>query len=128
MKTLIVHPEDETTRFLNGIYATLTSKTVIKGGITKAELQKHIDTHDRVIMLGHGSPMGLLSVNKFTDCNAYIIDNLMVESLRKKTNNIFIWCNADEFVHRHSLQGFYTGMFMSEVSEAWHYDNWDIDL
>lgn len=128
MKTLIVHPEDETTKFLTGIYATLKNKTVITGGITQFELQKHIVTHDRVIMLGHGSPMGLLSVNQFPDCDSYIIDDSMVELLRKKAENIFVWCNADEFVHQNSLHGFYTGMFISEVSEAWYYDFWDVEL
>ena len=127
MKTLIIHPSDPSTKFLTGIYATLKNKTVITGGITKAELQKHIDNHDRVIMLGHGSPMGLLSVNQFPDCGSYIIDDSMVELLRNKAKNIFVWCNSNEFVQRHSLQGFNTGMFISEVSEAWYYDYWDID-
>jgi hypothetical protein len=78
-------------------------------------------------MLGHGSPMGLLSVNQFPDCDSYIIDDSMVELLRNKAENIFVWCNANEFVHRQSLQGFYTGMFISEESEAWFYDFWDVE-
>jgi len=127
MKTLIIHPEDDTTKFLTGIYRNLADKTVITGGITKAELQKHIDDHDRVIMLGHGSPMGLLSVNQFPDCGSYIIDGSMVGLLRYKINNVFIWCDADQFVQRHSLWGFYSGMFISEVNEAWYFDYWDID-
>ena len=52
----------------------------------------------------------------------------MVESLRTKTDKIFIWCNADQFVHRHSLQGMYTGMFISEVFEAWNFKYWDNEL
>jgi hypothetical protein len=127
MKTLIIHPKDNTTKFLTGIYATLSNKTVITGGITQSELKKHIDSHDRVIMLGHGSPMGLLSVNQFPDCDSYIIDDSMVELLKNKINNVFIWCEADQFVNQHSLQGFYTGMFISEESEAWFYDFWNID-
>jgi len=127
MKTLIIHPSDPSTKFLTGIYSTLTNKTVITGDITKVELRKHIDDHDRVFMLGHGSPMGLLSVNQFPDCGSYIIDGSMVESLRNKTNNIFVWCDADQFVHQHSLQGFYTGMFISELCEAWCIDFLDID-
>jgi len=127
MKTLIIHPEDDTTKFLTGIYAPLKNKTVITGGVTNAELKKYIDNHDRIIMLGHGSPMGLLAVNRFPDCNSYIIDSSLVESLRNKSNNVFIWCNADQFVHRHSLNGFYSGMFISEISEAWIYDFWDVD-
>lgn len=128
MKTLIIHPYDPSTKFLTGIYATLKNKTVITGGITKAELLKHVNSHDRVVMLGHGSPMGLLSVNQFPDCGCYVIDGSMVEPLRNRINNVFIWCDADYFVHQHSLQGFYTGMFISEESEAWYYDLGDFEL
>ena len=38
--------------------------------------------------------------------------------LKKKDNSVFIWCNADQFVNRYNLKGFYTGMFISEVMEA----------
>lgn len=58
MKNLIIHPEDPTTTFLSPIYANLKNKTVIKGGITKSELRELIDSHDRVLMLGHGSTFG----------------------------------------------------------------------
>lgn len=89
MKTLIIHPEDDTTKFLTGIYATLKNKTVITGGVNQAELKKYIVDSERVIMLGHDSEMGLLSVNRFPNCNSYIIDYSMVESLRNKINNLF---------------------------------------
>ena len=53
MKTLIVHPEDNpSTTFLTGIYKNLDNKTVINGGITKDELRKYIQDHDRVICCG----------------------------------------------------------------------------
>ncbi len=39
-------------------------------------------------------------------------------TLEKKDNNVFIWCNADMFVDRYDLRGFYSGMFISEVGEA----------
>lgn len=57
MKTLIIHPEDPTTSFLSQIYALLTNKTIITGGITKPELWKLIESHDRTLLLGHGTPM-----------------------------------------------------------------------
>ena len=41
----------------------------------------------------------------------------MVEELSSK-ECIFIWCNADQFVSRYYLKGFYTGMFISEYGEA----------
>ena len=39
-------------------------------------------------------------------------------SFRIKTNTIYIWCNSDVFVRRHSLNGFHTGMFLSQMSEC----------
>jgi hypothetical protein len=44
----------------------------------------------------------------------------MVPILKEKDNNVFIWCNADKFVDGFKLEGFYSGMFISEVGEA-HY-------
>jgi len=95
--TLIIHPDDPSTTFLKGIYSNLKDKTIIKGGITKYKLQEKIDTHARVILCGHGSPNGLLSVGQFPDAYPYIIDDSMVSLLRTKANTIYIWCNADQF-------------------------------
>jgi hypothetical protein len=118
MKNLIIHPEDPTTEFLSAIYVNLTNKTVVKGGITKSELRELIESHDRVLMLGHGSPYGLLSQGRFPDNSLYIIDDSMVLPLKNKSNSIFIWCHTDKFVQRHGLTGLCTGMFISEVGEA----------
>jgi hypothetical protein len=41
----------------------------------------------------------------------------MVYLLRTK-EIVAIWCNADKFVERYNLKGFYTGMFISEVAEG----------
>ncbi len=103
MKTLIVHPEDKTTEFLTAIYANLNKKTVIKGGVSKSELRELIEVHDRVLLLGHGSPYGLLSRGQFSDAGLYIVDESMVTSLKNKSNSIFIWCHADQFVRKHSV-------------------------
>jgi hypothetical protein len=119
MNTLVIHPFDKSTTFLEVIYQTTPNKTVITGGISKNEVKKLIEEHDRVMMMGHGSPNGLFNINQFKDCyNGYIIDNEMVNLLSKKDNNVYIWCNADKFVDQHWLKGFYSGMFISEVGEA----------
>jgi hypothetical protein len=118
MRTLIVHPKDPSTTFLNVVYKNIPNKTVIDGGISKSELVDLIESHDRVMMMGHGSPGGLFAVGEFTDKSAYIIDQSIVPSLLKKDNNVFIWCNADKFVEVYGLKGFYSGMFISEVGEA----------
>jgi hypothetical protein len=81
MKTLIIHPKDPTTRFLCGIYDTIPNKTVIDSGITKDHLRKHIQDHDRILMMGHGSPAGLFGVGQFNTEDIYIIDDSMVELL-----------------------------------------------
>jgi len=130
MKTLIIHPEDPTTDFLSQIYARLTNKTVIRGDISKSEIPKLIESHDRVLMLGHGSPNGLLSIDMFPDAGSYIIDDSMVLSLKNKTNCLFIWCHANQFVQRHGLSGLYSAMFISEVGEGLFYGfddvNWNM--
>jgi hypothetical protein len=122
MKTLIVHPEDRSTDFLKPIYENVSDATIIHGGVSKAQIKQLITEHDRIMMMGHGSPSGLFSCAKFggdNDYSAFIIDQTMVEELSSK-ECIFIWCNADQFVTKHNLKGLYSGMFISEVGEA-HY-------
>jgi hypothetical protein len=116
-KTLIIHPDDRSTDFLKPIYEHITNATIFVSG-TKEHVYSEISKHDRVIMLGHGSPWGLFSVGQFDSGNGLIIDNSAVHLLSQKKDNIYIWCNADQFVNRHELKGFYSGMFISEVSEA----------
>lgn len=120
MKTLVIHPKDDTTFFLDIVYRNIEDLTLITGGVSKDYVREQIKSHDRVMMMGHGSPGGLFSVGQFDHCNGYIIDASMVELLKEKDNSIFIWCNADKFVERYDLKGFYTGMFISEVGEAYY--------
>jgi hypothetical protein len=115
MRTLIIHPEDKTTDFLTPIYSNIKA-TVIRGGVTKYEVNEQIKQHDRILMMGHGSPMGLFSVGKFYG-SSYVIDGHTVQHLKDK-ECIFIWCNADRFVEANNLKGLYSGMFISEVGEA----------
>lgn len=113
-KTLIIHPKDSSTDFLKPIYEDIPYKTVISGGLTRLHVLSEIKSHDRIIMMGHGSPIGLFGIN--FDCT-YIIDELAAEFLRGK-ENYFIWCYASDFVKKNKLNGFSTGMFISETSEA----------
>jgi hypothetical protein len=90
MKNLIIHPEDYTTQFLSQIYALLSNRTVIDGGVTKSELRKLIICHNRVSMLGHGTPDGLMSVCQFPEAGFHIVDDSMAVLLRNKTTGIYI--------------------------------------
>ena len=126
MRTLVIHPEDLSTEFLTPIYANLQDKTVMQGGISKAEVQGLIETHERVIMLGHGAPYGLLNPRRFPGAGLFIVDGSMVSTLKNKSSCIYIWCHAADFLKNYSLSGLCSGMFISEVSEAEMYGFEDI--
>jgi hypothetical protein len=121
MKTLVIHPQDSSTDFLIPIYMNLKSfpdfndVTIIRGG-SKYEVDEQIEQHDRIMMMGHGSPQGLFAVGQF-GMQGMIIGHSTVPLLQNK-ECIFIWCNADKFVETYNLKGLYSGMFISEVSEA----------
>ena len=117
MTTLIIHPDDRSTDFLKPIYQNIPNKTVITGGLNRSEVRELITSHDRVIMLGHGAPSGLFAMGKFKEA-MMVIDYTMVDLLKQKTDNIYIWCNADQFVKSYGLKGIYSGMFISEVGEG----------
>ena len=72
--------------------------------------------YDRIIMMGHGVPSGLINVY---DGRYYglIIDNQFTEVLKEK-ETISIWCNSDKFFRPRNIKGFHTGMIISEVGEA----------
>ena len=118
MKTLIIHAEDSSTDFLCPIYQAIKDKTVLRKGLTKNEIAEQIKIHDKVIMLGHGSPEGLFSVGQFKTNNSLIIDSSLISLLAEKEENIYIWCHANKFVEQYNLKGFYTGMFVSEFLEV----------
>ena len=111
MKTLVIHPKDYTTEFLSEIYNG-KGWTVISDNVSHSKLKKTIKDHDRIIMLGHGTENGLIGHGRF------IIDSTLVYLLRDKPESIYIWCNADVFVKKYDLKGFYTGMIISEIEEA----------
>jgi hypothetical protein len=117
-KVLVIHPNDSSTDFLKPIYANIPNATVVRGGVTRADVDQEIIKHDRIIMLGHGSPGGLFSIGEFFgNGGGFIISHGTADLLRDK-ECIFIWCNADKFVNEHNLKGLYSGMFISEVGEA----------
>ena len=104
--------DDRSTDFLKAIYKDLPNITVVTEDMPAKELNALILEHDRVIMLGHGSPSGL-----FGRARGYVISEDNVQALRGK-DNVYIWCHASMFVDDNKLSGFCTGMFISEVSEA----------
>ena len=127
MKTLVIHPLDESTTFLSVIYKGMKDTTVLTGdGLTQKDLLSIIPHYDRVMIMGHGSPYGLLTAGGFQGRNGHIIDESFVKVLKNNPNNVYIWCNADVFVNRFKLEGFYSGMFISEVGEANYFGFYDV--
>jgi len=116
MKTLVIHPEDRSTDFLKPIYTNIKRKTVLSKNISHDKLLAMIRSHDTIIMLGHGSSSGLFNVSGIGK-GVMVVGESLVEELRGK-QLIAIWCNADKFIERHNLPALYSGMFISEVSEA----------
>lgn len=110
MKTLVIHPKDSTTDFLSVIYSD-KDWTVINTNVSKNILKEEIKSHDRIVMLGHGTENGLIGFD------GLLIDSSFVYLLREKIC-VCIWCNADVFVEKYELNGFYTGMIISEYEES----------
>ena len=118
LKNVVIHPEDKSTDFLSPIYKMATSKRVFRKDNTLVEVIKQVSRSDRVLMMGHGCPSGLFSINHFKGAGSLIVSDQEVELLKDKPESVYIWCNADKFVQKHDLHGFYSGMFISEVGEA----------
>ena len=116
MKTLILHPDDRSTDFLRPIYTNIKRKTVVVKNTSRDVLLALIRSHDTIIMLGHGSSSGLFNVSGIGK-GVMVVGESLVEELRGK-QLIAIWCNSDKFIERHRLPALYSGMFISEVSEA----------
>ncbi len=113
MKTLVIHPSDRSTDFLSEIYGG-TDWTIISEDKSSSQIKKLIKSHDRIIMMGHGDENGLFGHGR------YVITSKNVYNLRGKSC-VYIWCNADVFVRKYNLTGFYTGMIISERDEAMMY-------
>jgi hypothetical protein len=120
MNTLIIHPQDPTTTFLEPIYSALYVITVITGGKTREEIQELVANHEHIIICGHGSPNGLFSISQFPGLGStgYIIDQSAVNVMKNKKLTA-IWCYAEQFVRNTGLTNtYFTNMFISEVEEG----------
>lgn len=123
MKTLLIHPKDPTTDFLSDIYSD-KDWTVITSHKSKSELRRIIKEYDRIVMLGHGSEDGLYDFSY----SRFVIDSSWVQLLREK-QCVCIWCNANVFFEKYKLKGFYTGMIVSDLDEAYYFSlttDWDM--
>ena len=120
---LVIHPKDKTTAMLSALYDGLEAQVVADCRSTKeiGHLLHHVSTQERIMLLGHGSDKGLFireddSKDKF---DKIIVGHSHAYYLRKHGGNIVaVWCNADQFARAEGLHGLFTGMIVSELSEA----------
>lgn len=118
--TLVIHPKDASTDFLARIYKDKDWTSIRSWPQDPASLKRFINCYDRIIMMGHGTPSGLLNVGSFygdEPNQLYVIDNYFADLLQTK-ETVSIWCHSDQFARQYKLPGFHTGMIISEVSEA----------
>ena len=60
MKTLVIHLADSSTNFLKEIYLGKLWDLINHDLYTNEQLKTIISGYSRIILLGHGSPMGLV--------------------------------------------------------------------
>jgi len=123
---LVIHPDDRSTDFLKPSYADLDA-TVLTQNDEFYNLAETMKRHNRIIMMGHGSPNGLFMPQiegveedengELFEYSDYAINYTYADILREK-RTVCVWCNADKYVVPNDLHGFYTGMVISELCEA----------
>lgn len=123
MAMLVIHPKDKTTAMLHALYDGLDAKVVSGDCSTKemGHLLYHVSSKERIMLLGHGSGKGLFYRH---DDSKDTFDRIIVGhphafQLRKHgANLIAVWCYADVFARAEGLHGLFSGMIISEMSEA----------
>ena len=119
-KVLVIHSDDRSTDMLKAVYEGKGFDVITDGSISQDELIKAIEEHDTIIMLGHGTPYGLLAVDKNIGFIGYLIHDGHADLLKtKKTYSM--WCHSDAYFERHGMKGFHSGMIISEEMEALMY-------
>ena len=124
---LVIHPKDKTTAMLSALYDGLEAQVIDDYRSTKemGHLLHHISTQERIMLLGHGSDKGLFfrKDDSKDEFDKIIVSHSHAYHLRRHGGNIVaVWCNADLFARAEGLHGLFSGMIISELSEAELYE------
>lgn len=120
---IIIHPEDHTTRMLTELYHG-TDFQHMGAQASSVEIRHrlyHTLPQERIMLLGHGCPSGLYSRQNenSTSFDRLIISHHHAYALRRHGSNLIgIWCHAHQFARRERLHGLFSGMIITELSEA----------
>lgn len=136
MSVGVIHPDDRSTDFLKLIYED-KNYDVFNGSLLKEDYMSDlyysssasnniykfaknrardiIERNDKIIILGHGTPSGLLNP---LGCGGYIVDDTMADLLKEK-EVVSIWCYSNKFFENNNIfnHQFHTGMIISETLE-----------
>lgn len=123
---LVVHPKDRTTSVLSALYEGKDANVISSNCSNKKmeHLLHHVSTQEQIMLLGHGSDKGLFFREDDTkdEFDKIIVGHPHAFHLRKHGGNMVgIWCHADKFARTEGLHGFFSGMIISEESEAEEY-------
>ena len=123
MIMLVIHPTDRTTEMLSILYEGLEAR-LIKADCSNKEMRHLLhrtSPSERIMLLGHGSDKGLFfrKNDEEEDFDGIIVGHPQAYYLRKHCGGIIgIWCHAVEFAKKEGLHGLFSGMIISEMSEA----------
>ena len=120
---LVIHPTDRTTEMLSILYEGLEAKLIESDCSNKemGHLLRHTSPSERIMLLGHGSDKGLFYRDDDTkdEFDKIIVGHPHAFHLRNHGSNIIgIWCHAVKFAKKEGLHGLFSGMIISEMSEA----------
>lgn len=123
---LVIHPTDRTTEMLSILYEGFEAKLIESDCSNKemGHLLRHTSPSERIMLLGHGSDKGLFYRDDDTkdEFDKIIVGHPHAFHLRNHGSNIIgIWCHAVEFAKKEGLHGLFSGMIISEMSEAEKY-------
>lgn len=124
---LVIHPKDRTTSMLSVLYAGMDARVIVDDCSTKeiGHLLHRASASERIMLLGHGSDKGLFYRHDDTkeDFDRIIVSHTHAYHLRRHSGNIIaVWCNADAFARAEGLHGLFSGMIITELSEAQLYN------
>ena len=124
---LVIHPKDKTTAVLGKLYEGL-EVCFLDNTFNNKAIEHHLNhtpKHEHIMLLGHGSDKGLFSRedDEKDDFDRLIVRHTHAYYLRKHgANMVAVWCNADLFARKEKLHGLFSGMIISEMSEAFEYE------
>ena len=110
---IIVHPNDKTTDFLKILY----EGSKLDETSSNSKIEEELKKAKEIMLLGHGTEYGLLAPQGKEQFGRLIINSGHVQFLRNKII-IGLWCNANIFAMKYNLTGLFSGMVISEISEA----------